>query len=143
MYEWDEIKRQCNVRRHGIDFLDVLRCFSDPQRLIEEDARRNYGERRCHLLCPLRGPLYHVMFTERDQDIRIISTRRANKREQRHYERRTHHQGDYHHRRQGADRAAGRHLSTSGESDRLGAVGCDDRRGGGTASFRGYGRIGH
>jgi uncharacterized protein len=90
-FEWDETKRQGNVRRHHIDFSDVLPCFSDPQRLIEEDARRDYGERRFHLLCPLRGRLYHVTFTERGQHIRIISARRANQREQRHYERRTHH----------------------------------------------------
>jgi uncharacterized DUF497 family protein len=91
MYEWAEVKRQCNVRRHGIDFLDVLPCFSDPQRLIDEDGRGDCGERRFHLLCPLRGRLYHVTFTERGQDMRIISARRGNKREQRHYERRTHH----------------------------------------------------
>ncbi len=91
MYEWDEAKRQCNGRRHGIDFLDVLPGVSDPQRLIQEDARKDYGERRFHLLGLLRGRLYHVTFTERGQDIRIISARRANKREQRHYERRTHH----------------------------------------------------
>jgi uncharacterized protein len=90
MYEWDEIKPQCHVRRHGIDFLDVFPCFSDPQRLIEEDARRDYGERQFYLLCPLKGHLYHVTFTEKGQEIRIISARRANKREQRHYQRRTH-----------------------------------------------------
>ena len=38
---------------------------ADPQRLIEEDARRDYGERRFHLLCLLRGHLYHVTFTKR------------------------------------------------------------------------------
>jgi uncharacterized DUF497 family protein len=43
------------------------------------------------LLCLLRGHLYHVTFTERGENIRIISARRANKREQRHYERRSHH----------------------------------------------------
>src|SRR6266581_2777028 len=90
-YEWDETKRQRNVRRHGLDFIDVLPRFADPQRLIEEDARREYGEKQFHLLCPLRGRLYHVTFTERGQHIRIISARRANKREQRHDERRTHH----------------------------------------------------
>ena len=90
-YAWEEMKRQRNVRRHGLDFLNILPCFADPQRLIEEDARRDYGERRFHLLCPLRGHLYHVTFTKRGQKIRIISARRANKREQRHYERRSHH----------------------------------------------------
>jgi uncharacterized DUF497 family protein len=43
------------------------------------------------LLRPLRGHLYHVTFTERGQNIHIISARRANKREQRHYEWRSHH----------------------------------------------------
>jgi uncharacterized DUF497 family protein len=43
------------------------------------------------LLCLLRGHLYYVTFTERGENIRIISARRANKREQRHYERRSHH----------------------------------------------------
>jgi uncharacterized protein len=90
-FEWDEAKRQSNVRQRGIDFPDVIPCFSDPQRLVEEDARRDYGERRFHLLCPLRGRLYHVTFTERGQNIRIISARRANQREQRHYERRPQH----------------------------------------------------
>lgn len=90
-FEWDEVKRQSNVRQHGIDFLDVIPCFFDPQRLVEEDVQRDYGERRFHLLCPLRGRLYHVTFTERGRNIRIISTRRANQRERRHYEQRTHH----------------------------------------------------
>ena len=90
-YEWDVAKRQRNVRRHYIDFLDVISCFSDPQRLVEEDTRRDYGEKRFHLLCPLRGHLYHVTFTERGENIRLISARRANKREQRHYAQRTHH----------------------------------------------------
>jgi uncharacterized protein len=89
--EWDETKRQRNVRQHSIDFPDVLPCFSDPQRLVEEDARRDYRERRFHLLCPVRGHLYHVTFTERGQNIRIISARRANQREQRYYAQRTHH----------------------------------------------------
>jgi uncharacterized DUF497 family protein len=90
-YEWDAPKRQRNVQQHHIDFLDVIPCFSDPQRLVEEDARRDYGEKRFHLLCPLRGHLYHVTFTERGENIRFISARRANKREQRHYVQRTHH----------------------------------------------------
>jgi hypothetical protein len=82
-YEWDETKRQSNVQRHGIDFLDVIPCFADSQRLVQEDTRRDYGEPRFHLLCPLRGYLCHVSFTERGQNIRLISARRANQREQR------------------------------------------------------------
>ncbi len=90
-FEWDGAKRRNNVIRRGIDFIDVLPCFSDPERLVEEDARREYGERRLRLLCPLKGYLYHVVFTEREKNIRVISARRANKREQCHYEKRQRH----------------------------------------------------
>lgn len=89
VFEWDEAKRQRNIEQHGIDFIDMLPCFAHPQRIVREDARQDYGERRFHLLCPLRGRLYHVTFTERRQNIRLISARRANQREQRYYDRET------------------------------------------------------
>src|SRR2546427_4980711 len=72
-YEWDETKRQRNVRRHGLDFLDVLPCFADPQRLIEEDARRDYGERRVRLLLSFTGHTIPVPVAENGQDNRHIS----------------------------------------------------------------------
>jgi uncharacterized DUF497 family protein len=88
VFEWDENKRQSNIDRHGIDFLDVLSLFSHPDALAFEDARQDYGEDRFILLCRDNGRLFHVAYTQRGERIRIISARRGNKRERRYYERR-------------------------------------------------------
>jgi hypothetical protein len=87
MFEWDEAKRRANIERHGIDFVDVLAVFADPARVEVEDARRDYGERRYVILCPIRGRLFHVTWTTRGAVRRLISARRANRREQRIYDR--------------------------------------------------------
>ena len=42
-FEWDEIKRQTNIRKHGIDFVDVPTVF-DGVTVTIEDTRYNYGE---------------------------------------------------------------------------------------------------
>jgi len=44
-FEWDEIKRQTNIRKHGIDFVDVPTVF-DGVTVTIEDTRYNYGETR-------------------------------------------------------------------------------------------------
>ena len=44
-FEWDEDKRVENIRKHGIDFVDVSSVF-DGDTVMVEDARYNYGERR-------------------------------------------------------------------------------------------------
>lgn len=87
MFEWDEAKRRANLERHGVDFLDVLSVFVDPARVEVEDTRRDYGERRRVILCPIRGRPHHVTYTLRGAARRLISARKANAREQRNYER--------------------------------------------------------
>jgi hypothetical protein len=44
-FEWDEAKRLANLRKHGIDFIDVLAVF-DGDTVIVEDERYSYGEQR-------------------------------------------------------------------------------------------------
>jgi uncharacterized protein len=84
-FEWDEHKRTRNLEEHGLDFIDVIPCFTDERRVVAEDRRTDYWEQCFHLLCPLRQRIYHVTFTERGANIRIISARKANRREQRYY----------------------------------------------------------
>jgi uncharacterized DUF497 family protein len=88
-FEWDEAKRHGNIEKHGIDFYDVIPCFTSPERYILEDMRYDYGERRFHLLCPVHGRLYHIVFTKRATTYRIVSAWKANRKDQRTYERRT------------------------------------------------------
>lgn len=44
-FEWDDAKRKINIRKHGIDFLDVIRVF-DGQTISFEDERFKYDEQR-------------------------------------------------------------------------------------------------
>ena len=53
--------------------------------LVWVDARREYGELRMIALAPQTGILYYVAFVERESVRRIISLRKANRREVKHY----------------------------------------------------------
>jgi uncharacterized DUF497 family protein len=83
-YEWDEEKRLANVRKHGIDFIDIPNVF-DGDTLTVEDDRYSYGEQRFVTFGLLQGRLIAVVHTERDDRVRIISARKATKYEQRIY----------------------------------------------------------
>ena len=86
-FEWDEAKRQSNLEKHGVDFIDAALVLADAP-LILEDTRRDYGEQRCLALGEKNGLLFVVAFTLRDGAFRIISARRDNARERRSYEKR-------------------------------------------------------
>lgn len=82
-FEWDEAKNAANHRKHGIAFQDVLPIFilAATDGVVMEDHRRDYGETRFILLCPFRGMLLHVTYTHRGENIRLISVRRASRKE--------------------------------------------------------------
>jgi uncharacterized protein len=86
MFEWDERKNQTNIEKHGIDFEDVIPVFFSKEALVMQDNRKDYGEDRLVILCPLDGRMIHVTYTARGTAIRMISARRANNRERRRYE---------------------------------------------------------
>ena len=84
VFEWDENKRQANIEKHGIDFADISPIFSHP--IVEvTDNRRDYGETRIILLGQIKERVLYVVYTQRGGIKRIISARKANKREQRKY----------------------------------------------------------
>jgi uncharacterized DUF497 family protein len=83
-YEWDEAKRFANLRKHGIDFIDIPTVF-DGDIVTVEDDRYNYGEQRFVTFGLLQGRVIAVVHTEREDCIRIISARKATKYEQRTY----------------------------------------------------------
>jgi uncharacterized protein len=88
MFEWDEDKNRKNLEKHGVAFEDVLSVFANREALAFEDRRKDYGEPRYIVLCPLEDVLVHVTYTVRGERIRLISARRASRREKRDYERR-------------------------------------------------------
>jgi uncharacterized protein len=88
-FEWDESKRQENLRKHGFDFMDSPEMFMSPM-LVVADTRRDYGEDRWIGLGVIKGRIAVVAFTKRegreDRTIRIISLRKALKHEREIYE---------------------------------------------------------
>ncbi len=83
-FEWDEAKRIANLRKHGIDFIDLAVVF-DGETLTLEDDRYDYGEQRLITFGLLRGLVVAVVHTDRQDSTRIISARKATKYEQKFY----------------------------------------------------------
>ena len=79
-FEWDEAKHAKTLRERGIGFDDGARIFEGPV-VISHDARRKYGEERFRAVGESEGDILHVVFTWRGDTVRIISVRRANRKE--------------------------------------------------------------
>lgn len=80
-FEWDEAKRRLNLRRHGIDFVDMMKVF-DLETVTLVDDRYEYGETRFLTLGLLNGTVFAISHTENNEVIRIISARKAQKDEE-------------------------------------------------------------
>ena len=83
-FEWDETKRLANLRKHGIDFIDIPVVFEGDIVTVEDD-RFNYGEQRFVTFGLLQGRTVAIVHTEREESTRIISARKATKYEQQTY----------------------------------------------------------
>ncbi|HEX5761043.1 MAG TPA: BrnT family toxin [Thermoanaerobaculia bacterium] len=87
MFEWEPRKAEANAAKHGVSFEEASTVFRDPLGRIVDDPRHSLGERRYVLLgLSDRQKLLAVMFTEQEETIRIISARRATRRERKGYE---------------------------------------------------------
>ena len=87
-FEWDEHKNNININKHGIDFRAAAKVFNDPHFLVNEDNRHNYDEQRYQIIGAVEphGVLFVVYTERRENTIRIISARQANKKERRLYQ---------------------------------------------------------
>ncbi|MGA7560571.1 MAG: BrnT family toxin [Terriglobales bacterium] len=84
-FEWDENKNRQNIRKHGFDFADAEEMFYGIL-LFSPDVREDYGEDRWVGIGTIRGRTTVVVFTERGPEtIRIISLRKATRRESKQY----------------------------------------------------------
>ena len=84
-YDWDEDKRKLNIADHRIDFT-AAEGFDWDTAVINIDDREDYGELREVAWGFIRERLYTLVFTRRGQRIRIISLRKADKREMKKYD---------------------------------------------------------
>ena len=90
-FEWDEAKNLLNQRKHGLSFEEAAQVFRDPLQVSLQD-RIEDGEERWQTFGMVRGVLLvMVAHTVREKDqaetvVRIISARRADRKERRFYE---------------------------------------------------------
>ncbi|HIJ84576.1 MAG: phage protein [Magnetococcales bacterium] len=84
-YEWDPDKATTNQAKHGVDFC-VAEGFEWDAALVWADVRGQYGEVREIAFAPIDHRLHVMVFTLRGEKIRMISLRKANKREVAVYE---------------------------------------------------------
>lgn len=82
---FDEQKNRRNLEKHGVSLADARRLEWDTM-LITPDNRRDYGEDRFIGYGLIEGRLYATIYTLRAGRMRVISLRKANKREVKQYE---------------------------------------------------------
>ena len=87
LYIWDDVKNQVNIQKHGIDFRTAIRIFDDENRIELYDVSHSYDEDRFIAIGSADGMItvLYIVFTERNNLIRIISARKANDEERRAY----------------------------------------------------------
>lgn len=83
--EFDSAKNKVNIAKHGLS-LSVFELLDTSQSVSVDDGRYDYGENRVRIFAPLDGRLCVAVFTMRDEIYRVISLRKANKRERIFYE---------------------------------------------------------
>lgn len=83
--EYDSNKNQTNIESRGIDFAIAV-DFDWHTALVVQDERHDYGEERYIAMGRIDKRLHVLVFTMRDEVIRVISLRKANKKEVKHYE---------------------------------------------------------
>lgn len=89
-FEWDLRKARSNFSKHGVGFEEAATIFGDPLALTIPDPDHSLMETRYITMGrAFTGKLLVVVHTERSDNVRLISARRASRRERRYYEENT------------------------------------------------------
>ncbi|EAW39111.1 MULTISPECIES: BrnT family toxin [Lyngbya] len=84
-YQWNRDKAIANLRKHGIDFADAVSIFSDDLAITITDERFE-EERFITVGMDAFGRILVVVYTVREDEIRLISARKATRKERQQYE---------------------------------------------------------
>lgn len=82
-FEFDTAKSEVNLAKHGIDFAEARGLWDDPQAVVVK--ARSSTEPRFALISRCKGRIWSAFYTDREQQVRIISVRRARDNEERLY----------------------------------------------------------
>ena len=83
-FEWDDEKAKINLTKHGVTFDDAILVFFDEFLFEDYDYNHSDDEDRIKVIGKVENILL-VIYTERKEKLRIISARRANKKERNDY----------------------------------------------------------
>lgn len=87
LFEWDPAKASSNLEKHAVSFEEAQSVFLDTTSLTIPDPLHSNGEQRFITIgISVMGTVLVVVHTDRDDRIRLISARRANRRERKVYE---------------------------------------------------------
>jgi uncharacterized DUF497 family protein len=82
--EFDDNKNVLNIAKHGVNMAIAAHLEWDLA-LVRQDDRMDYGETRWCALVPQASILYFVAYAQRGDALRVISLRKANRREVKNY----------------------------------------------------------
>jgi uncharacterized DUF497 family protein len=88
VFEWDERKNRANRKKHGVSFEEARSAFLDENARVVPDPEHSEKEERFVLLglsTSLRVLVVCHCYRQKDEVIRIISARKADREEQRQY----------------------------------------------------------
>jgi len=84
---WDKNKAKLNLVKHNLSFEEAATVFTDPLAFVFDDVEHTRKEQRALIIGHTsKNKVIIVSFTERNQHIRIISARKATKKEKQDYE---------------------------------------------------------
>ena len=84
-FEWDPMKADANLRKHGVAFLKAMQVFNDLARVELPDVSDDRDEDRWLTIGRVEPYILLVVFTQRGERIRLISARKADRNEQQTY----------------------------------------------------------
>lgn len=85
-FEYDSAKAAENLKKHKVSFADAEGVLEDPLAVTVEDPDAKGEKRFVTVGLGSAGELLVVVWTERDEGCRLISARRATRKERKHYE---------------------------------------------------------
>jgi uncharacterized DUF497 family protein len=85
VYEWDEAKREANLRKHGLDFWVAHLVYENPHKVTSRLKSKQETRFLDVALVELKGAVLALVYTRRNGNIRFISFRQESRNERRRY----------------------------------------------------------
>jgi uncharacterized protein len=86
VYVWDEQKRESNLKKHGLDFRDAHLVYENPDKCTYDASRNDEYRLMDVAMAVVNGRVLTLVYTERDDQVRVISFRNASRTECKQYE---------------------------------------------------------